>query len=144
MILEFIKKNRREVLITLGWMLVSVVYFYSMLLFILNNNLFSWGFNFDLITYTSLFVNTITLILMLILAKKTTGVISQVISLIIALLFALLAVISVLPDNDSILRSVESPWVFRVTLSIFYITPLLVWIAIPFQYVRTQRKTNKS
>jgi len=134
--IEFLNKHRKEVLVILCWLIVSSIYFYSMLVFILNNNLFSWNFSHSIITYVSILLILFMLFLMLLLAKKTLTVISLIVSFIIVLLFALLAVLSIIPDSDTVLRSVASPIIFRLTLLIFYIAPLLIWLAYPLQYFR--------
>lgn len=139
--IKFLKKHRSEILIILSWLSVSAVYFYSMLMFILNNNMFSWGFKHDLITYISLAVTLIMLLFMYLLAMKTKGIFSQLISFVIALLFAILTVVSLLPDNDSLLRSISSPLLFRMAVSGLYIIPLLIWLTYPYRYFKVQRNT---
>ncbi len=142
--IEFLKKHRREILITLGWIVVSVLYFYSMLMFILNNNFFSWDFTADVTTYASLLVSIFMLFMILTIAKITVGNFSLVVSFIIVVLFGILAVVSLIPDSESVLRSVVSPLIFRLTLSVFFISPLLIWLAYPFKNFRVQKRQSKS
>jgi hypothetical protein len=137
---QYLKNHRKEIFVSVGWIGVSAVFFYSMLIYILNNNFFSWSFSFDSITNISLLTSIVMLFLMYILAKNSTGNFSQIVSIIIVTLFAILAVTSIFPDDDSVLRSVMSPVIFRISLCVFYFTPFIIWLFYPFQYFKANRK----
>ena len=134
--------TKRTIIVCCLWVLLSGGIFYSGLILVLSNNLFSWSPNYDVEGIVILLVNLVLIAGFFILAKFTQSKIEIWFSLLVALALMVVAFVFLYEfytesiSKGFFSRTRLSPHWFRLSVFLIYLTAIISWFVYPYNYLK--------
>ncbi len=136
----------RSLLYSTSWVITGFALYVFTMYFIVSLNLFSWKLKINHVTALLVFAIVVDLVLIFVLARKTTGIPETTVSFLVCIFLFVFGInefihlhMEKIAYSKVFSRMVLSPEWFRIMILIIYTTPLIAWIYYPFKYYRNHR-----
>lgn len=137
-----------SILKVLGWIISTVILFYSFAGLQLHLNFFTWTPEFDLETMLEISTCLISLLGMWFLSRHTNNITVQIISFLICSILIPIAICLLFPeklDNNMFLgRHRISPLWYRLSCCCLFMMPIIIWSLSFLNYLKIQKASNNA
>ena len=134
--------TKKDFIVCCLWVILGSALFYSGLILVLSNNIFSWSPNYDAEGIIILLVNLLLMTCMFILARFTQSKIEIWFSLLVALALLVVAFVFLYEfytesvSKGFFSRTKLSPHWFRLSVFLIYLTAIISWLVYPFKHLK--------